>query len=67
MRTRYKILIIVSIVIFVYWPVIPLVVLTCHSSEIDENICFSIAQLRIPNSYPADIWDDSVGWSGDWN
>jgi hypothetical protein len=56
MKTKYKILIIVAIAIFVYWPVISLVALTCQSLETDETICFDIARLRIPNPYPVDVW-----------
>jgi len=61
MKTRYKILIIAAIAFFIYWPVIPLVALSCQQLT-DEEICFDIASLRIPNPYPVDIWDNSSGW-----
>ena len=57
MRTRYKILIIVLVAVVAYWPAIPLVVLACHSSEIDKDVCFDIARLRIPNPFLEEGWD----------
>jgi len=64
MKTRYKILIIVLIAFFVYWPGIPLAALSCQQLT-DDEICFDIASLRITNPYNDDIWDDD-SWSGNW-
>ena len=56
MKTRYKILIIASIAFFIYWPVIPLVALSCM--QITENeICYEIARLRIPITVDG-VWND---------
>ncbi len=58
MKTRFKILIIISIAFFIYWPIIPLAALSCQQLT-DDEICFDIAKLRIPNPCPDDIWNDS--------
>ncbi len=61
MKTRYKILIIVLIAFFVYWPGIPLAALS-YQQITEDKICFDIASLRITNPYTEDhIWD-----SGNW-
>lgn len=61
MKTRYKILIIISTAFFIYWPGIPLVALSCQQLT-DDAICFEIAKLRIYNPYTDDLWDDSSEW-----
>jgi hypothetical protein len=56
MKTKYKIAIIASVALFIYWPVIPLVALSCQQLT-DDEICFDIARLRIPNPIP-----EKEGW-----
>lgn len=59
MKTRYKIIIIILTAFFIYWPVIPLVALTCQELTNNE-ICFDIARLRIPVYVSDDLWNDST-------
>lgn len=63
-KNRYKILIIVLIAFFIYWPGIPLISLSCHQIK-DDGVCFDIAQLRI-SMYGSDgIWNDANPYSNE--
>ena len=57
MKTKYKILIISLIAVFVYHPGIPLLSLGCQQVTANE-ICFDIGALRIPNPVESSTnWD----------
>jgi len=58
MKTRYKILIIIVIVFVIYWPGIPLVALSCMQIT-DDEICFDIAELRIPITVDRGVWNNA--------
>jgi len=57
MKTRFKILIIISITFFIYWPGIPLIALSCIQMT-ENEFCYDIARLRIPITVNG-IWNYS--------
>lgn len=64
MKIKYKVSIIITITVFIYYPITPIVALSCKELT-DNTICFDIAKLRLHNPNASYIWNQ--GGVGKWS